>query len=70
MIAALDPSTAGPIGLLIAFGAFAVVVVDVYVVRRRADLQHDLHLPLDEAPQVTPAEGAGNEKGAHSDGAR
>ena len=37
MIAAIDPDTSGQIGLVIAFAAFVAVLVDITLLRRRAD---------------------------------
>ena len=63
MIAAIDPDTSGQIGLVIAFAAFVAVVVDITLLRRRAELEYDLKLPLDEARRVS----SEAEKGADTD---
>ena len=63
MIAAIDRDTSGQIGLVIAFAAFVAVLVDITLLRRRAEMEHDLNLPLEEARRVSPEA----EKGADTD---
>ena len=62
----------GQIGLSIAFLAFLAVIVDLIWLRRAKDLEHDLHLPLDEATPVSPPSGSDSPdaKGGHPDGTR
>lgn len=77
ILAALTPmeNPYADTALLIAFLAFLAVLVDVYVLRRRSDLDQNLMLPLDDAvearghrtPTYADEPHAGNAKGAAHD---
>jgi hypothetical protein len=42
----------GEVALLLAFGAFVILLIEITWVRRRRDLERDLRLPFSEAPRA------------------
>jgi hypothetical protein len=65
LIAAASGNPYSELALVLAFAAFLVLLVEVLWVRRRADLDRDLRLPLDEAPRA-----AGGPEGGDADVSR
>jgi hypothetical protein len=52
MIAVVAGNPHSEVALTIAFIAFLVLLVEVFWIRRPADLERDLRLPLDDAPRA------------------
>jgi len=65
MIAAASGHPYSEVALVLAFAAFLVLLIEVVWVRRPADLDRDLRLPLDEAPRAV-----GGPKGGDADVSR